>query len=125
MTRVVAVIDGEHYAPVVRDALDELPYEVVAALLVGGREKLKGGEEYGVPLVPTLERAVAEHAPELVFDLSDEPVLSPRRRLELASRALATKTKNKTPDTVRGAWSLGQPNAVSGAAGQAARCDTG
>src|SRR5439155_2897760 len=34
--RVVAVIDGEHYAPVVRDALDELPYEVVAALLVGG-----------------------------------------------------------------------------------------
>jgi cyclic 2,3-diphosphoglycerate synthetase len=89
VTRVLAVIDGEHYAPVVRDALDELPYEVVAALLVGGREKLKGGEEYGVPLVSTLEQAVAEHAPELVFDLSDEPVLSPRRRLELASRALA------------------------------------
>src|SRR5439155_624053 len=61
----------------------------VAALLVGGWEKLKGGEEYGVPLVSTLEQAMAEHAPELVFDLSDEPVLSPRRRLELASRALA------------------------------------
>jgi predicted GTPase len=34
--RAVAVIDGEHYAPVVRDALEELPYEVVAAVLVGG-----------------------------------------------------------------------------------------
>jgi cyclic 2,3-diphosphoglycerate synthetase len=85
----VVVIDGEHYAPVVRDALDELPYEVVAALLVGGTEKLKGGEDYGVPLARTLEQAVSEHAPDLVYDLSDEPVLSPRRRLELASRALA------------------------------------
>jgi cyclic 2,3-diphosphoglycerate synthetase len=36
------VIDGEHYAPVVRDALAELPYEFVAALLVGGTEKLRG-----------------------------------------------------------------------------------
>jgi cyclic 2,3-diphosphoglycerate synthetase len=87
--RALVVIDGEHYAPVVRDALDELPYEVVAALLVGGTEKLKGGEDYGVPLAHTLEGAVSEHAPELVYDLSDEPVLSPRRRLELASRALA------------------------------------
>jgi hypothetical protein len=29
--RALAVIDGEHYAPVVRDALAELPYEFVAA----------------------------------------------------------------------------------------------
>ncbi len=51
MTRAVAIIDGEHYAPVVRDALAALPYDVVAALLVGGTEKLRGGEDYGVPLV--------------------------------------------------------------------------
>ena len=34
--RAVAVIDGEHYAPVVRAALAELPYEFVAASLAGG-----------------------------------------------------------------------------------------
>ena len=38
------MIDGEHYPPVVRDALDELPDDVVAAVLVGGTEKLRGGE---------------------------------------------------------------------------------
>jgi cyclic 2,3-diphosphoglycerate synthase len=87
--RAVAVIDGEHYADVVRQALTELPYDFVAAVLVGGREKLRGGESYGVPLVDTLELAFAEHAPELVVDLSDEPVLGPPERFRLASRALA------------------------------------
>jgi cyclic 2,3-diphosphoglycerate synthetase len=76
----------------VRDALAELPYEFVAALLVGGTEKLRpatGGEEYGVPLAGSLAEAVAAHEPEIVVDLSDEPVLGPRERLHLASRVLA------------------------------------
>jgi cyclic 2,3-diphosphoglycerate synthetase len=84
----VAIIDGEHYADVVRAALAELPYDIVAAVLVGGVEKLRGGEEYGVPLADDLEAALA-YEPELVVDLSDEPVLPPHRRLELASRSLA------------------------------------
>jgi len=79
------LIDGEHYAPVVRDALAALPYEVVAALLVGGSEKLRGGEEYGVPLVGALD----EIAADVVVDLSDEPVLGPRERMLWAARALA------------------------------------
>lgn len=87
--RAVALIDGEHYAEVVRDALAELPYEIVAAVLVGGVEKLKGGESYGVPLCTSIEAAVAEHAPELVLDLSDEPVLGPRERFRTIARALA------------------------------------
>ncbi|MDX6508856.1 MAG: hypothetical protein QOG81_608, partial [Gaiellaceae bacterium] len=37
--RAVALIDGEHYAEVVRDALAALPYDVVGAILVGGTEK--------------------------------------------------------------------------------------
>ena len=82
------MIDGEHYAPVVRDALTSLPYEFVCAYLVGGTEKLRGGEEYGVPVVGELEDALA-FAPEIVVDLSDEPVLGPRERLRLASRVLA------------------------------------
>jgi cyclic 2,3-diphosphoglycerate synthetase len=87
--RAVAVIDGEHYASVVRDALVELPYEIVACVLVGGAEKLRGGEQYGVPLIATLEGAIAEHAPDVVLDLSDEPVLGPPARFRLAARALA------------------------------------
>ena len=87
--RAIAIIDGEHYADVVRQALVELPYEFVAAVLVGGKEKLRGGETYGIPLVSALEEAVAEHGPEVVVDLSDEPVLGPPERFRLASHALA------------------------------------
>jgi cyclic 2,3-diphosphoglycerate synthetase len=85
VTRALVLIDGEHYAPVLRDALDELPYDVVAALLVGGTEKLRGGEDYGVPLVDSLDAVDAD----VVVDLSDEPVLGPRERMLWASRALA------------------------------------
>jgi cyclic 2,3-diphosphoglycerate synthetase len=84
MRRAVAVIDGEHYAPVVRDALVELPYEFACAVLVGGSEKLRGGEDYGVPLVDRLDAVEAD----LVVDLSDEPVLSPPARFRLACNAL-------------------------------------
>ena len=87
--RAVALVDGEHYAPVVRDALAALPYEVAAAVFVGGAEKLRGDDDYGVPLAHELEGAIAEYEPELVFDLSDEPVLGPRERFRMASRTLA------------------------------------
>lgn len=87
--RALAIVDGEHYAPVVRDALAELPYEVVAAVLVGGTEKLRGGEDYGVPLVDDVDAALAAHNAEIVVDLSDEPVLGPVERFALASRVLA------------------------------------
>ncbi len=81
--RAVALIDGEHYAPVVRDALRTLPYEWVGAILVGGTEKLRDGADYGVPLVRGFGSA------EIVVDLSDEPVLGPVDRMEWAARALA------------------------------------
>jgi len=88
LKRALAIIDGEHYVSTVRDALEELPFEFVAAHLVGGTEKLRGGEDYGVPLVDSLAAALA-HDAEVVVDLSDEPVLGPAERLRLASRALA------------------------------------
>jgi cyclic 2,3-diphosphoglycerate synthetase len=79
----VALIDGEHYAPVVRDALAGMPYEWVGAILVGGTEKLRDDADYGVPLVDGFGAA------EVVVDLSDEPVLGPADRFRWASRALA------------------------------------
>jgi cyclic 2,3-diphosphoglycerate synthase len=87
--RALAIADGEHYAPVVRDALVALPYEFVAVWLAGGTEKLRGGEDYGVPVVDELDAAIAELEPEVVVDLSDEPVLGPRERFRVASRVLA------------------------------------
>jgi len=51
--------------------------------LAGGTEKLRGGEEYGVPIVSDFDGA------EIVVDLSDEPVMSPPERFRLASRVLA------------------------------------
>jgi cyclic 2,3-diphosphoglycerate synthase len=87
--RALALIDGEHYAPVVKAALEELPYDFVAAHLVGGAEKLRDDADYGVAVAPDLNAALTEHRPELVVDLSDEPVLGPRERFRLASQVLA------------------------------------
>ena len=87
--KAIAVIDGDHYPPVVRDALIALPYDFVGALLVGGTEKLRGGEGYGVPLVSSLD----EREADVVVDLSDEPVMPPVERFQLASRALVLGLK--------------------------------
>ena len=85
VVNAIALIDGEHHGDVVRDALVELPFDFVGAILVGGTEKLRGGEDYGVPLVASLDEVRAE----VVVDLSDEPVLGPRERMLWASQALA------------------------------------
>jgi cyclic 2,3-diphosphoglycerate synthase len=99
MRRVVAIVDGEHYPPVVRSALEEIDDLVVAAVLVGGTEKLRGDAAgYGVPLEPSIEAAIELHRPEVVLDLSDEPVLGPPERLALASRALALGVPYEGPD---------------------------
>ncbi len=81
--RACALIDGEHYPSVVRDTLRELPYEFIGAILVGGTEKLRGAEDYGVPLRDGFGDV------DVVVDLSDEPVLGPVERMRWASRALA------------------------------------
>jgi cyclic 2,3-diphosphoglycerate synthetase len=83
VTKAVALVDGEHYAPVVRDALAALPYEFVGAIVVGGTEKLRDSPDYGVPVVAEFAGA------DVVVDLSDEPVLGPAERFRWVSRALA------------------------------------
>jgi cyclic 2,3-diphosphoglycerate synthase len=99
--RYLAVIDGEHYPPVTEAALNELEragHEILAAVLVGGREKLAAG---GLDLLGSitvlaghdpralLDRALRDYRPDSVVDLSDEPVLDYRRRHELVAVALA------------------------------------
>jgi cyclic 2,3-diphosphoglycerate synthase len=107
--RTLALVDGEHHPPVTRAALQaagERGHEIVAALLVGGTEKLVAGPpDLGVPVrvgaddrVRALRDAIAELAPELVLDLSDEPVLGYRERMELAAVALVAGLPYVGPD---------------------------
>src|ERR671921_2606054 len=71
-----------------------LDAEGVAAAFLGGTEKIKGGTDYGVPLVKggdlvsAVERALSEYDVEVVVDLSDEPVIGYRERMKIASLVL-------------------------------------
>ncbi len=99
MSRLVALIDGEHYPPVVRSALASLAaeHEVAAAVFVGGTEKVdpEAAASYGVPVVArttvadAILEAIRAYAPDALVDLSDEPVVSAADRFSLASLALS------------------------------------
>ncbi|RJQ42703.1 MAG: 2,3-diphosphoglycerate synthetase [Gaiellales bacterium] len=104
MKRAIALIDGEHYPPVVREALDKVSagMDLRAAVFIGGTEKIDTAvmgdsdrNEYGLPVLlhddaeEALRLALAEHAPDVVVDLSDEPVLGYVERFRFASISLA------------------------------------
>jgi cyclic 2,3-diphosphoglycerate synthase len=111
MSRVVALIDGEHYPPVVRFALAQLAeeHEVIAAAFIGGVEKVdldRGLDTYGVPVItgPNAEQVVRSaielHSPDALVDLSDEPVLTAADRFRLASIALGSGVAYRGADFV-------------------------
>ena len=97
--RALFLIDGEHYPPVVLDAIqrvcENLEASAVAAAFLGGTEKLKEGTDYGVPLVKdkdpvsAVAKALTQYTVELVVDLSDEPVVGYRGRMRIASVVLS------------------------------------
>jgi len=99
--RAIVLVDGEHYPPVTRWALDVARgrgVEVIGGLLVGGGEKLAahGPPDLGIPLRPAsedraevLRGAIRDWRPEVILDVSDEPVLGYRERMEVAAVALA------------------------------------
>ena len=101
--RALFLIDGEHYPPVVLDAMqsvrDSLGVEGVAAAFLGGTEKLREGTDYGLPLVTgedpasAVQKSLSEYAVDVVVDLSDEPVVGYRERMRIASLALAAGTR--------------------------------
>jgi cyclic 2,3-diphosphoglycerate synthase len=93
------LVDGEHYPPVIEDALTALRgrgFDLVAAVMLGGGEKLRAGMTLGaLPIVfgdsqrAALEDAISQHHPDVVIDCSDAPVINTRTRFLLASVALA------------------------------------
>lgn len=110
------LVDGEHYPPVVRAAVADLSargIRAVAALLLGGTEKVAGHGaviDVGVPAewverpgdrlsaATALRRMLDRERPDLVVDLSDEPVLDARSRMHLVSHALAAGVPVEGPD---------------------------
>ena len=99
--RTLALVDGEHHPPVTRAALRAARAGAPAmgpALLLGGTEKLAAGAsalDLGVPTrearadpAGALRAAIEELAPDAILDVSDEPVLGYRERMELAAIAL-------------------------------------
>jgi cyclic 2,3-diphosphoglycerate synthetase len=110
VSRVLALVDGEHYPATTRWALAaarSLGHDVVACLLVGGSEKIGPGaldlgavrvDDARDDLLAGVRLAIERHRPEALLDLSDEPVLGYRERSVAASAALAAGVRYLGPD---------------------------
>ena len=110
MSRVLALVDGEHYPATSRWALAAargIGHEVVACLFLGGTEKIGAEgvdlgevpvEDAGPDLVAAVRAAIQRHRPDALLDLSDEPILGYRERLLAASAALAEGVAYLGPD---------------------------
>lgn len=109
--RVIALVDGEHYPEVISWGLAkaaEAGYEVAAALLVGGMEKLGADRRLDLGGIPVLQgsadpraalsEALVSVSVEGVLDLSDEPVLGYEERMELIAVALSAGVPYIGPD---------------------------
>lgn len=110
MTRkAVVLIDGEHYIPVTKAALawlkKETGYSLVGAAFLGGAGKIGSVDrlsELQIPVVvqegearsesgllSCVEKALSTFSPDVVIDLSDEPVLNFETRMRLANLILS------------------------------------
>lgn len=107
--RALFLIDGEHYPPVVLDAMKSVEEASgitgVAAVFLGGTEKLREGTDYGLPLVKAgdpvsaVAKALKEYpGVEVVVDLSDEPVVGYKERMRIASAVLAAGARYRGSD---------------------------
>ena len=104
--KVLCLVDGEHYPPVTRWALQELAdvgAEVKAILFLGGTEKVKNAKKqledekanYKIYVSPHItkiythiEEIIRKDQFDTVVDLSDEPVVDYMKRFRLASRIM-------------------------------------
>ncbi|GAB4331115.1 MAG: cyclic 2,3-diphosphoglycerate synthase [Candidatus Abyssubacteria bacterium] len=100
--KALFLIDGEHYIPVNRDGIAEVArnrgYTAEAAVFIGGLEKIGSPEDLkalDLPVVmkdnvfAAISEAIEKYRPDVVIDLSDEPVVTYRRRFEFANLILS------------------------------------
>jgi cyclic 2,3-diphosphoglycerate synthase len=109
--RAIALIDGEHYPPVVQNALSVLAkderYELVGAVFIGGTEKVREDGtfgDFGIPVVggqnqiEAVVGALHQFRADVVIDLSDEPVIGYEERFKFACRILDFGASYTGPD---------------------------
>jgi cyclic 2,3-diphosphoglycerate synthetase len=107
----VALIDGEHYFPVIEQALETIAadpaYELKGAVFIGGTEKVTDStrlDGFKVPVIldpdPLLgiAQAIDRFQPAVFIDLSDEPVVGYRERFAFACRILARNISYRGSD---------------------------
>jgi cyclic 2,3-diphosphoglycerate synthase len=109
--KLIALIDGEHYPDVTRDALamlkDCFTGSFAGIVFLGGSEKLVmddleeyfGGEVYIISdLDCDFMEALKQFKPDIAYDLSDEPVVDYRSRMKIASFCIASGCSYMGPD---------------------------
>jgi cyclic 2,3-diphosphoglycerate synthetase len=109
--KIIALVDGEHDPSVTRLGLmwaRHAGYEVTAALVMGGLEKLGADHRLELGETPVLEgahdprgalaEAISALDVEGVLDLSDEPVLGYAERMELIAVTLSKGIPYVGPD---------------------------
>ena len=116
--KMVCLVDGEHYLPVTKSALDMLDNlehnEVVAVVFIGGTEKLRETSEEGVveklgrPVhfgdnphkIPysIIGKVIEKYDADVVMDLSDEPIVDYSKRFKIATIVLDMGIPYEGPD---------------------------
>ncbi len=99
--KTVVLVDGEHYFPVIKAALDEIKkrkkHRLLAAVFVGGTEKIVDKMDmdyFNIPVILNINpkvaiaEAIKKYHPDLIIDLSDEPVVGYYERFIFANIAL-------------------------------------
>jgi len=118
LRRMLCLVDGEHYFPVTKSALDMLDSlehnEIVAAVFIGGTEKLRDASEEGIskqlerPVhfgedhhkIPyeLIDELIERYNVDVVMDLSDEPVVDYTKRFKIANIVLSRGIPYEGPD---------------------------
>ena len=118
LRRMLCLVDGEHYFPVTKSALDMLDSiehnEVVAVVFIGGTEKLRDSSEEGIskqlgrPVhfgsdhhnIPyqLISDVISKYDADVVMDLSDEPVVDYTKRFKIANVVLSLGVPYEGPD---------------------------
>jgi cyclic 2,3-diphosphoglycerate synthetase len=118
LRRMLCLVDGEHYFPVTKSALDLLDSlehnEVVAVVFIGGTEKLRDSSEEGIaeklgrPVhfgedhhnIPyqMIADTIKKYDADVVMDLSDEPIVDYSQRFQIATVVLSMGIPYEGPD---------------------------
>ncbi len=116
-SKMLCLVDGEHYLPVTQESIDMLNnlehIDIVAAVFIGGTEKLRDDSEesyskvLGVPVqfaktdeIPydLIVEMIQKYNVDTVMDLSDEPILDYPKRFQIACKVLAQDVSYQGPD---------------------------